>query len=57
MPDDDKLTEHEKAVVRAAIKEFMDTVYRGVGKGIIERVFWIMVGVILAVYFGGHLPK
>ena len=46
-----------KSIAKAAVKEFMDQVYRGVGKGLIERAFWIAVGALVALYFGGHLPK
>jgi hypothetical protein len=49
--------ERSKQIAKAAVKEFMDQVYRGVGKGLIERVFWIAVGALMALYFGGHLPK
>jgi hypothetical protein len=49
--------DRSRAIAKAAVKEFMDQVYRGVGKGLIERVFWIAVGALVALYFGGHLPK
>lgn len=49
--------ERAKQIAKAAVKEFMDQVYRGVGKGLIERVFWIAVGALVALYFGGHIPK
>lgn len=46
-----------KQIAKLAVREFMDQVYRGVGKGLIERVFWIAVGAIVALYFGGHIPR
>lgn len=49
--------ERSKAIAKLAVSEFMDQIYRGVGKGIIERVFWIAVGAVVAIYFGGHFPK
>ena len=48
--------DRSKAIAKAAVKEFMDQVYRGVGRGLIERIFWIAVGAVLMLYFGGHLP-
>lgn len=49
--------ERSKLIAKAAVREFMDQVYRGVGKGLIERVFWIAVGAGMWAYFGGHFPK
>ena len=49
--------EQAKKIARETVREFMNQVYRGVGKGLIERVFWIAVGAILWGYFGGHFPK
>ena len=43
-------------IAKEAVKQFMEQVYRGVGKGLIERVFWIGVGALIAAYFGGHIP-
>ena len=45
-----------KLIAKEAVKQFMDQVYRGVGRGLIERIFWIAVGAVLMLYFGGHLP-
>lgn len=52
-----KQDERDRSIAKYAVKEFMDQVYRGVGKGLIERVFWIAVGMLVMAYFGGHLPK
>lgn len=49
--------EKAKQLAKLAVREFVDQVYRGVGKGLIERVFWIAVGALVALYFGGHIPK
>ena len=57
MNDDEKISEHERAVIRATIKEFMDQIYQTAGKSLLERMFWIAVGVLLFWYFGGHWPK
>ena len=57
MNDNEKLTEEQKALVKAGVKEFMDQVYRNVGRGVLEKLFWIAVGLLLMAYFGGHLPK
>jgi hypothetical protein len=46
-----------KAIAKATVLEFMDQVYRGVGRGLIERVFWIAVGAAMWAYFGGHFPR
>lgn len=48
--------ERSKEIAKAAVKEFMDQVYRGIGRGLIERVFWIAVGAAMWAYFGGHIP-
>jgi hypothetical protein len=48
--------ERSKAIAKAAVKELMDQVYRGVGRGLIERLFWILIGALMYAYFGGHLP-
>ena len=48
--------ERSKQIAKAAVQEFMEQVYRGVGKGLLERAFWIIVGAFITAYFGGHLP-
>jgi hypothetical protein len=55
--EDIKLSEQQKQLVKAGVKEFMDQVYRNVGRGIVERVFWAVMGALLYAFFGGHLPK
>lgn len=49
--------ERAKAIAKAAVKEFMDQIYRGIGRGLIERLFWLALGAAVALYFGGHFPK
>ena len=44
-------------IVQATVKEFMRQVYTGVGRSVMEKLFWIAVGLLLMAYFGGHLPK
>jgi hypothetical protein len=48
--------ERAKAIAKAAVKELMDQVYRGIGRGVIERVFWIAIGVAINAYLGWHFP-
>lgn len=48
--------ERSRLIAKAAVKEFMDQVYRGIGRALIERMFWIAVGAGMYAYFGGHLP-
>jgi hypothetical protein len=48
--------ERSRQIAKAAVKELMDQVYRGVGRGLIERVFWILIGALMYAYFGGQLP-
>lgn len=52
----DEEEERAKAIAKAAVKEFMDQVYRGVGKRLIDRLLWFVVGALVYAYFGGHLP-
>jgi hypothetical protein len=54
---EEELTTHDKAIVKATIKEFMDQIYSGIGRGVIERLFWIAVGALIWVYFGGKFFK
>jgi hypothetical protein len=54
---DEELTTHDKAIVKATVKEFMDQIYSGIGRGLIERVFWLAVGAVLWAYFGGKFLK
>lgn len=57
MTDEDKLTAREILVVKATVKEFMDQISKGVGRSILDKLFWAFVGALLFFYFGGHLPK
>lgn len=55
--ENNKLTDEQRALIKAAIKEFMTQVYAGVGKSVLEKLFWIAVGALLFFYFNGHFPK
>lgn len=59
MSDEEKvrLTEEQKQLIKAALREFTDQVYRGIGKSVLEKIFWLAVGALMFWYFGGHLPK
>lgn len=51
---DEELTEHDRAIVRATVREFMDQIYSNVGRSILQKVFWIGVVLLIGFALGGH---
>ena len=52
----DELTEEQKKLIKATLSEFMNNIYRGFGKSVLEKLFWLAIGALLFWQFGGHIP-
>lgn len=46
---DSKMTKDEvKAIVRETIKEFMDEMYRDIGRSILKKIGWVLFALMVA---------
>ena len=51
---DDKQKEEVKEIVHIAIQEFMENLYGGIGKSIVNKVLWAGLGAIIFFVVGHY---
>jgi len=53
---DEKQKDEIREIVNISIQEFMSSISKGIGRGIIDKVFWAVMGALIYFTFG-HFNK
>jgi hypothetical protein len=48
--------ERDKRLAKIAVREFLDQIYANVGRSLLEKLLYVLIGAVITLAFSGHVP-